>query len=275
LYAEQGNLDAAKATLEKGIQTSSVYGTIYKNLGMIYAQIARNSYGKALQLGTRPTIPHLALLDPMTPAPVSPAPAPAKPTSTPAAGQKPASAVKTAATQPKPAAAPAPAAAAETAKVPVKTEATKATPAKSSAPAAVKPVVTAAPAAVAPPQLRTLVISKDQAIQDTVLAWAQAWSDKDYAAYSSFYAESYQPRAGRSRVQWEALRRRRLERPQWIKVALSDIRIKPIGTNKAQVTFTQSYASNFFHDVSRKALDVVEINGRWRIAAEHSLGAGK
>ena len=56
LYAEQGNLDAAKTTLEKGIQTSPVYGTIYKNLGMIYAQIARNSYGKALQLGTRPTL---------------------------------------------------------------------------------------------------------------------------------------------------------------------------------------------------------------------------
>ena len=101
------------------------------------------------------------------------------------------------------------------------------------------PAVTAAP-----PQLRTPVISKDQAIQDTVLAWAQAWSDKDYAAYSSFYAESYQPRAGRSRAQWEALRRQRLERPKWIKVVLSDIRIKPIGTNEAHVTFIPDYASN-------------------------------
>ncbi|HKK01427.1 MAG TPA: protein kinase [Desulfuromonadales bacterium] len=269
LYARQGELDAAKSTLEKGIQTSPVYGTLYQNLGVIYAQIARNSYGKALQLGTKPTIPHLTLLNPLS----SMTSAPAAPTATtkatpPAVARKPA---------PKAAAATAaqkPAAVAAAKKAPAQAKVAKTAAPHPAAPLPAQPAAaTSASATAPPPQLREPAISESQAIQDTVLAWAQAWSASDYPAYASFYANSYQPKAGRSRAQWENLRRRRLERPKWIKVKLRGIRIKPLGNDKATVTFVQSYASNLFHDISHKSLDVVKINGQWRIAAEHSLGA--
>ena len=256
LYARKGNLDAAKAALEKGLRTSPVYGALYQNLGMIYAQIARNSYGKALQLDTRPTVPQLVLLSPAALPAAAPSTAPAKPAPPPAAEKTPAPAATSAGKTSTP----------EVAKVPAKPE--PAVPAPN-------PSAPARTAAAAPPPLPAPAVSEDQAIRDAVLAWAEAWSARDYEAYASFYADSYQPKAGRSRQQWESLRRRRLERPQWIKIALSEIRIKHTGTGRAQVTFVQNYASNLFHDASRKALDLVEIGGHWRIAAEHSLGVLK
>ena len=50
LYASQGNYDKAKAALELAIHTHPCYATAYENLGDIYAQLARRSYDKALQL---------------------------------------------------------------------------------------------------------------------------------------------------------------------------------------------------------------------------------
>ena len=50
LYASQGNYDKAKAALELAIHTHPSYVTAYENLGDIYAQLARRSYDKALQL---------------------------------------------------------------------------------------------------------------------------------------------------------------------------------------------------------------------------------
>ena len=50
LYAGQGNYDKAKAALELAIHSHPSYGTAYENLGDIYAQLARRSYDKALQL---------------------------------------------------------------------------------------------------------------------------------------------------------------------------------------------------------------------------------
>ena len=50
LYASEGNYDKAKAALELAIHTHPAYATAYENLGDIYAQLARRSYDKALQL---------------------------------------------------------------------------------------------------------------------------------------------------------------------------------------------------------------------------------
>ena len=50
LYAGQGNYDKAKAALELAIHTHPSYSTAYENLGDIYAQLARRSYDKVLQL---------------------------------------------------------------------------------------------------------------------------------------------------------------------------------------------------------------------------------
>lgn len=50
LYASQGQYEKAKNALELAIRTHSSYATAHENLGDIYAKMASEAYGKALQL---------------------------------------------------------------------------------------------------------------------------------------------------------------------------------------------------------------------------------
>src|SRR5688500_12587316 len=53
LYAGQGQYDKAKQALEAAIRTHPSYSTAHENLGDIYAKMASQAYGKALQLDNR------------------------------------------------------------------------------------------------------------------------------------------------------------------------------------------------------------------------------
>jgi tetratricopeptide (TPR) repeat protein len=52
LYADQGQFDKARKSLETAIKTHPSYATAHENLGDIYARMASEAYGKALQLDT-------------------------------------------------------------------------------------------------------------------------------------------------------------------------------------------------------------------------------
>ncbi|MCF6179645.1 MAG: tetratricopeptide repeat protein, partial [Geopsychrobacter sp.] len=62
LYAAEGDFEQAQALLNKALETDPNYLTIYKNVGMIYAAMARDSYGKALQLESQQQQVHLQML---------------------------------------------------------------------------------------------------------------------------------------------------------------------------------------------------------------------
>src|SRR3954470_7553557 len=50
IYAGQGQYDKARQALEQSIRTHPSYATAYENLGDVYAKLASQAYGKALQL---------------------------------------------------------------------------------------------------------------------------------------------------------------------------------------------------------------------------------
>ena len=50
IYAGQGQYDKARAALEQSIRTHPSYATAYENLGDVYAKLASQAYGKALQI---------------------------------------------------------------------------------------------------------------------------------------------------------------------------------------------------------------------------------
>ena len=50
LYANQNQLDKARTALEMAIRTNPSYATAHENLGDIYAKLAGQAYGNALQL---------------------------------------------------------------------------------------------------------------------------------------------------------------------------------------------------------------------------------
>ncbi|QEA13533.1 nuclear transport factor 2 family protein [Comamonas flocculans] len=71
LYAQENQLDKARAALEMAIRTNPSYATAHENLGDIYAKLAGQAYNKALQLdgsSSESLKPKLALIRDLVPA---------------------------------------------------------------------------------------------------------------------------------------------------------------------------------------------------------------
>ena len=176
LYAGTGQYDKARAALEMAIRTDPRYATAYENLGDVYAKLAGEAYGRALQLDSsnNTAYPKLSLLRDLTgsqntanrsvataPIVTTPTPTPTAPVTTP---------VTAAPAAPKPSTAPVPttppAAVAPVAKSePVKTE-----PVKLEAPK-VEPKSKPEPAPIA--------VNQSEEVLKVVRQWASDWSKKD------------------------------------------------------------------------------------------------
>lgn len=260
LQAAMGQLEASRELLEKGLRTNESYSAIYENLGVVYSEIARSSYGKALRLELPPSTPRLKVLTHQAP-PATTARAVAPPAySRPATTQVASAPAATKGPPPLPASSTPPAPAAPT-------PATK--PGPSPSPAAAPPSVSAeAPAATAAPSRK----DEEREVLNTLYAWARAWSDQDAAGYLSFYSGKFVPENGASRKAWEKQREQRLRRPAWIKVDLKKIILTPTGPDSVEVKMIQDYRAEGFKDKARKSMTLVRENGAWRIAAEDIQG---
>lgn len=230
LYAGQSQFDKARAALEMAIRTNPSYATAHENLGDVYAKLASQAYGKALQLDAAQTgaAPKLNLIRGLF------------------AGGKPT------------AGASAPAAATEVAKAPESAPATAA-PAAATAPKAAEP---SAPATAASP-----AGGDDKAVEAAVAAWASAWADKDMKAYLGAYAPSFTPAGGQSRKAWENERRARIVPRNRIEVDISNLTVSVEG-DRASARFSQAYRSDQVNVSSRKVLDLVRQGERWLIVRE-------
>lgn len=235
LYASQGNYDKAKAALELAIHTHPSYATAYENLGDIYAQLARRSYDKVLQLDKTNTTAQskLAMVKDL----FSP------PKNTVVAASEPAKVVTASAT-------PAKTEPAKVAATPAKVEPAKSEPVK--APVSAKASGNA-----------------DEQVRATVLAWAQAWAGKDVPGYLSFYAADFTPPEGLTRAAWEAQRKDRIERPKSISVDVKISRVTIKG-DEATAVFRQAYRSDTTKSNNTKTLKLIKSGDKWLIRAERA-----
>jgi tetratricopeptide (TPR) repeat protein len=272
LYAAQAQYERAKNSLEMAIRTHPSYATAHENLGDIYAKMASQSYDKALQLDKSNTSAQTKLamirdlFSPAQPqdagkgkttaksgtaksgqlAQATNAPAePARPALSPTRGK----AEIAAKSQVDPV---------ETSK-PVEKAAEKAPENPQEKPAA-KPVDTAAAA-----------IDPTAEIERTMYAWAEVWSKRDAEGYLAFYGKDFKVPGGRDRAQWEAERKDRLTRPEFIKVELDKIKITLEGEKdaaRARVSFHQAYASNIVKSKDKKTLILEKQGDAWKIVEE-------
>lgn len=104
-----------------------------------------------------------------------------------------------------------------------------------------------------------------------VQAWASAWSAKNYAEYSAFYAPSFTPDGGLSREDWAQLRRSRISTRDRIAVDLQDIKVKQDGKDRTFVEFRQLYSSNLYKDTTQKTLEMIKLGNKWLINRESSI----
>lgn len=151
--------------------------------------------------------------------------------------------------------------------------------AQPAAPATAAPQLSPAPApAVAPtpaPAAEPVAPSAESASRHSaaiaeVNAWARAWASKDLDGYFALYAPEFTPEGGISRETWEAQRRERISKPKRIAVRVDSAQASDIEDGAVRVSFRQTYESDTFKDTVNKVLELVPVNGSWRIVREYT-----
>ncbi len=269
LYASQGLYEKARGALAAAIRTHPSYSIAHENLGDIYAKLASEAYGKALQLdqGNAAAQTKLAMIKDLfigksgAIKTASAATAPAPP-----ASAAPRSAAATTPSPPRSAAPATPPASVHPApgKALQKSAEKKTEKAEKSAPGKIAAVETHSP------EKKTDVPDESDEIIKTVNAWAKAWSDKNVTAYFAFYAADFQTPRGVKRTTWEKTRRDRIIKPKAIQVEITHPKVTLINPARARVSFRQLYHSDAFKHDSSKTLEMVKTDGKWQIRQERS-----
>src|SRR5574343_567312 len=86
-----------------------------------------------------------------------------------------------------------------------------------------------------------VMLGGEAEIQNRVKSWAAAWSARDYAAYTGFYAPTFTPDGGLSREDWAQLRRSRIAPREAISVEIQELKIRMDGKDRAFAEFPQVY----------------------------------
>lgn len=247
LYASQGQYDKAKVALESAIRTHPSYSTAHENLGDIYAKMASQAYGKALQLdkGNAAAQTKLAMIKDLF------------------TGRS--KEIQTASAQP-----PSDTSAQTQEKTAGKTpeKVSEKAPEKTLPEAPEKSVPEKTPIAEKPAPEESAVTSDSDEVIKTVNAWAKAWSDKDTATYLKFYASDFDTPRGMSRSAWEKSRRERIGKPKFINVEIANPKVSFPGATHAKVSFKQSYHSDAIKSTTNKTLEMTKTGGKWLIQQE-------
>ncbi len=109
-------------------------------------------------------------------------------------------------------------------------------------------------------------------IENTISSWAESWSKQNLSDYFYHYSDSYVPEMGGSYQEWLQTRKSRLLRPGWIKVDVSDIKLRRLAKNRVQVKFQQNFESSTYSDQINKSINMINGADGWKILTERSLG---
>lgn len=113
-----------------------------------------------------------------------------------------------------------------------------------------------------------LEAGRDVLSPDTFVAgWAAYWSLKDTDVYFSLYADTFKPASGQRAKDWMAARGGIIKRTKQIDVFVDNFKVDQ-KDDRASVTFRQSYNSARFKSTVIKRLDLVLIDGHWKIERE-------
>lgn len=235
LYLQQNKTKQAKHILEQGLHAHKGYGVLYESLTAINVAMAREAYSKALQIELEPSAIRIASLS------LSNSKSQTKQNTIVISKINKSVVEEKLAIEPK-----------------------VISKAKNNVEA--KPV-----GEIKRVSMTTPKIQNTQSVEKVLQAWSSAWSAQAVDMYLSFYHNQYRPANGMSRKGWVQSRRYRLKKPQWIKIGLSDFKIKKQTSTQAVVNFKQLYQSNSFSDVSNKQVVLINTDHGWRIFREKSF----
>ena len=122
--------------------------------------------------------------------------------------------------------------------------------------------VPAAPSAQADPALKP---------SQLLAAWTNLWSKKQADAYFELYAADFKANYGPTDTNWWKNRRRMaMAKPGSITVSAEPVQIVETD-NRASVRFWQTFESSTFRSRVLKKLELVKVDGQWKIHREELL----
>ncbi|MBQ0757688.1 MAG: tetratricopeptide repeat protein [Amphritea sp.] len=108
-------------------------------------------------------------------------------------------------------------------------------------------------------------------LQQLITNWATSWSAQNVEAYLDFYTGEYSPDPKVTHKQWEWGRHKRISKPAFIKIEVSDISLAEAGNGRVRSVFRQTYQSDTYQDKVYKTLILALENGQWKITTESTL----
>jgi len=105
-----------------------------------------------------------------------------------------------------------------------------------------------------------------------LIGWAKAWSEKKFDAYIGYYSDDHKLDSPTHQA-WVEQRRKRVLRPGFIKIEISNFRIRAQSDNRATIDFEQSFNSLDYSDRVIKRIRLIRINSKWKITDERVLSA--
>ncbi|WP_290705039.1 tetratricopeptide repeat protein [Amphritea sp.] len=299
VHARKGENDKAVEVLLQAFETHPSYAQVQTNLKAVYATLATQAYNRALNLDstTQSRRANLGILDQVyNPAPTqiiiaSSEQTPAKPPSVVSSE----AAIKTLEKQPSEliieerqvSEGRVPAFQVVTTEANTTIEAPKIETAPVAAPK-IETAPTTAPAVVAsadtPEQSEVQTTSATEIgdtpllsdkvrseLQQLITNWASSWSAQNVEAYLDFYTGEYSPDPQVTHKQWEWGRHKRISKPAFIKIEVSDISLAEAGNGRVRSVFSQTYQSDTYQDKVYKTLILALENGQWKITTESTL----
>ncbi len=103
-----------------------------------------------------------------------------------------------------------------------------------------------------------------------LIGWAKAWSEKEFDAYIGYYSGDLKLDFP-SHQAWIAHRKKRILRPGYIKIEVSNFQFRAQSDNRATIDFEQSFNSLDYNDRVIKRIRLNRINSKWKITDERVL----
>uniref|UniRef100_UPI00055DFCFE TolC family outer membrane protein n=1 Tax=Deefgea rivuli TaxID=400948 RepID=UPI00055DFCFE len=120
----------------------------------------------------------------------------------------------------------------------------------------------------ATPVSTTPTATCDKTVTEFVENWRTQWSSKKADEYLALYSSQFDVGAGRTRADWEAKRRARVNKEGDISLKFENFSCANVSKDRADVTFKQNYSSQNYQDVVEKTLELVSEGGKWKIKRE-------
>jgi len=116
----------------------------------------------------------------------------------------------------------------------------------------------------------------EKKVNAMVDAWISAWQQQKFDSYSQHYVNTFSAKKKMSHDQWLDWRRKRIERPKWIKLSRSNIKyVGSIDDATLSITFTLNYTSPNYKDKTFKKLGLTLIDDAFKIVVEENLKVTK